>query len=247
MAMLTGKLPTREETNLSNRDAVDRRVQSNIMSDCAGYFGCDCLEAWNFFGSAHQLQNKMTAWECRSGKVAKPNGYAYGSMTAKRPDKLYHDFLLYFNIDECELGSSFATMPPNYSQNKEFLQTSKQKVTINNQQKNVDRFPIARGPLLSALITSDFAHLGLCQLPSTTKWHYLFGCGAGKGLKLLYKDPDRPRDELPRDHWETAAENLLKKLRSNLGNGISKELKLNQIYLVHGMCKVSRFNNKRQN
>ncbi len=63
----------------------------------------------------------MTAWERRSGKLAKLTGYAYGSMIVKSLDKLYHDFLLYFSIDECELGSSFATMPLKYSQIKEFL------------------------------------------------------------------------------------------------------------------------------
>jgi hypothetical protein len=52
MAMLAGKLPTREETNTAHQDAVGRRMLSNIMAYRTGYFGCNCLEAWDFFESA---------------------------------------------------------------------------------------------------------------------------------------------------------------------------------------------------
>jgi hypothetical protein len=40
----------------------------------------------------------MKAWERCTSKEAKLNGYAYGSMTAKKPDQLHQDILLYFNI-----------------------------------------------------------------------------------------------------------------------------------------------------
>jgi hypothetical protein len=247
MAMLVGKLPTREETNTAHRDAVGRRVLSNIMAYRTGYFVCNCLEAWDFFKSPLQIQNTLKAREHCTGMEAKLNNYAYGSMTAKKPDRLHQNILLYFDIRESEIDPQFASAPPKYSRIRSFLQSSKQKVTVQGREKKADRFPIARGPLLSALITSDFANLGWCQLPSASEWNYLFGSGAGKGPKLLYIDPDKLHDKLPRDHWETAAENLLKRLESYHRDNIHKELNLDRIYLEHAMCKVSRFHNKKRN
>ncbi len=53
--MLAGKLLTCEETIIAHQDAVGRRVLSNIMAYSTGYFGCNCLEAWDFSESALQI------------------------------------------------------------------------------------------------------------------------------------------------------------------------------------------------
>ncbi len=98
MAMSAGQLPTREETNTAHRDAVGQCVLSNIMAYRTGYFRCNCLEAWDFFESAFQIRNIMKVQEHRTGIEAKLNGYAYGSMTAKKPDWLHQDIFLYFDI-----------------------------------------------------------------------------------------------------------------------------------------------------
>ncbi len=72
----------------------------------------------------------MTLWETHKGKVAQLNGYAYGSMTHKKPEALYQDILSYFNIQKSELDTRFALLPPMYSQIRKLPQTSKRKAKV---------------------------------------------------------------------------------------------------------------------
>ncbi len=59
--MFTGKLPAREDLTKADKDTSSGRVLSNIIAYHAGEFECNCLDAWEFFVLALQVQNKMTA------------------------------------------------------------------------------------------------------------------------------------------------------------------------------------------
>jgi hypothetical protein len=61
MAMLDGKLPTHQKMDTIDRETIGQHILSIMMAYHVGYFGCNCHETWDFFESAPQVCNKITA------------------------------------------------------------------------------------------------------------------------------------------------------------------------------------------
>jgi hypothetical protein len=125
LKVLAGLYPTREDTPEGNGITIGKRVLSNIMAYRAAYFGCECLEDFEFFETAEQLLAKMSSWEVRNHQGARLNGYGYGSMFPISQVDHYANVYSYFNLVGINLGNNFASEPPSWSSIRSIIVSTK--------------------------------------------------------------------------------------------------------------------------
>jgi hypothetical protein len=168
--------------------AIGKRVLSNIMAYRAGYFGCRCLEDFEFFKTATQVLQKMSDWETRNHQTAQVNCYGYGGLFNVSKAQLHRNVRSYFDLTGLNFGDNFATHPPEWSSVRSFIVTAKHPAPPGEDAP--DRFPEARGDLIIALICSDYLRLGWCQAPTNSDWKELLGPGSKEGLDLVIRGSD---------------------------------------------------------
>jgi hypothetical protein len=124
MQLLAGLYLTRDAKPEVNRVAVGKRVLSNIMAYCASYFGCVCLEDFEFFETATQVLEKMSDWEVCNHQTAQVNCYGYGGMSNISKAHLHQYVRSYFDLTGLDFRDNFATHPPEWSIVKSFIITA---------------------------------------------------------------------------------------------------------------------------
>jgi hypothetical protein len=169
----------------------------------------------------------MSDWEVRNHQTAQVNCYGYGGMFNVSKAHLHQNVRSYFDQTSLDFGDNFATHPPEWSSVRSFIATAKH--SPQPESDTLDRFPVARGDLIDALICSDYSRLGWCQAPTNLDWKLLLGPGSKNGLDLVIKGSTAEQVALRAVDCGYAAKGLLGKLRIDLGADIVKEFMVDRV------------------
>jgi hypothetical protein len=129
LQVLAGLYPTRDVTSEENRVTIGKRVLSNIMAYCTGYFGCVCLEDFEYCERATQVLEKISDWEDRNYQTAQANCYGYGDMFIVSKAHLHQNVHSYYNLTGLDFGDSSITHPYEWSSVRSFIVTAKNRLS----------------------------------------------------------------------------------------------------------------------